>query len=67
LPGILVIGADNCAYYNKQKYRRVDETPMFIQTINWWEKFADKEPTAIFEPESNIWKSSFEVNAIPFR
>ena len=65
--GLLTIGADNCAYYNKMKYRRTDDSPHFIQTINWWERYLEKPYQYEFRPGDSLWIGTFEDNREYFK
>ena len=66
-PTILVLGADNCAYYNGNNFVRDSNISHFTNTINWYERFWNKNFDLQMAIHDEIFKCDFIDNATPFR
>lgn len=52
--GVMVMGADNCSYYNGSAYVRENNPSKFLETINYYERFWLNPPTTNLDDEEDL-------------
>ena len=62
----LVVGADNCAYYNDNIYKRDGSGSHFINTINWYVRYPS-EPLDPFPEGAEVFINDYRPNKEAFR
>lgn len=65
--GIIVLGMDNCAYYNNHSYIRDNTTPTFVNTINTYRRYWKNAVIATLSEESEVFYKDFAENQQQFR
>ena len=64
---LMVIGADNCSYYNGNAYQRHEKGSHFIQTINYYEIMWNTPPKLPSKKMDGLFPASYLDNELSFR